>query len=213
MAGKNPLVAYQHIVLGAFGSWDRDRRRPEQGRALHAGRRRRRALLSRQRREHGRRRADRDRRACGLLRGADRRGERSAPLVLPAAMLAGILGGAAWAAIAAAINLWRGVHEVLVTLMMNFIAWLIVAEFLHGPLGEIDAGFPQTPMFEQRRLAAQAGRAHRSAHRHRARGSCRDRGACRALAHGDRLSLAARRRERSRLALRGRIARALGAWA
>ena len=23
MAGKNPLVAYQHIVLGAFGSWDR----------------------------------------------------------------------------------------------------------------------------------------------------------------------------------------------
>jgi simple sugar transport system permease protein len=37
---------------------------------------------------------------------------------------------------------------VLVTLMMNFIAWLIVAEFLHGPLGEIDAGFPQTPLFE-----------------------------------------------------------------
>src|ERR1044072_6429065 len=23
MAGKNPLVAYQHILLGAFGSWDR----------------------------------------------------------------------------------------------------------------------------------------------------------------------------------------------
>ena len=68
--------------------------------------------------------------------------------VLPAALLGGILGGAAWAGIAAAINLTRGVHEVLVTLMMNFIAWLIVAEFLHGPLGEIDAGFPQTPMFE-----------------------------------------------------------------
>ncbi len=60
----------------------------------------------------------------------------------------GVLGGAAWAAIAAAINLTRGVHEVLVTLMMNFIGWLIVAEFLHGRLGEIDAGFPQTPMFE-----------------------------------------------------------------
>src|SRR5256885_6111078 len=68
--------------------------------------------------------------------------------LLPAAMLAGILGGAVWAAIAAAINLTRGVHEVLVTLMMNFVAWLVVAEFLHGPLGEIDAGFPQTPMFD-----------------------------------------------------------------
>jgi simple sugar transport system permease protein len=68
--------------------------------------------------------------------------------VLPAALIAGVLGGAAWAAIAAAINLARGVPEVLVPLMMNFIAWLIVAEFLHGPMGEIDAGFPQTPMFE-----------------------------------------------------------------
>ncbi len=69
--------------------------------------------------------------------------------VLPAAILAGVLGGMIWAAVAAAIHLTRGVHEVLVTLMMNFIAWLVVAEFLHGPMGEIDAGFPQTPMFER----------------------------------------------------------------
>ena len=56
--------------------------------------------------------------------------------VLPVAIVAGILGGAGWAVIAAAIHLTRGVHEVLVTLMMNFIALLVVAEFLHGPLGE-----------------------------------------------------------------------------
>ena len=32
--------------------------------------------------------------------------------------------------------------------MMNFIAWLVVAEFLHGPMGEIDAGFPQPAVRE-----------------------------------------------------------------
>jgi simple sugar transport system permease protein len=147
MAGKNPFVAYQHIVLGAFGSWPRvvvglNKAAPYmlagvgvalcfRGNVANMG-------------------AEGQIAIGGLaasvvaLIGAGALG----PTVLPAALIAGVLGGAAWAAIAAAINLTRGVHEVLVTLMMNFIAWLIVAEFLHGPLGEIDAGFPQTPMFE-----------------------------------------------------------------
>jgi ABC-type uncharacterized transport system permease subunit len=42
----------------------------------------------------------------------------------------------------------RGVHEVLVTLLMNFIALLLVAELLHGRMGEEGAGFPQSPLFE-----------------------------------------------------------------
>jgi simple sugar transport system permease protein len=147
MAGKNPLVAYQHIVLGAFGSWPRvivglNKAAPYmlagvgvalcfRGNVANMG-------------------AEGQIAMGGLaasvvaLIGARALG----PAVLPAALIAGVLGGGAWAAIAAAIHLTRGVHEVLVTLMMNFIAWLIVAEFLHGPLGEIDAGFPQTPMFE-----------------------------------------------------------------
>jgi general nucleoside transport system permease protein len=147
MAGKNPLVAYQHIVLGAFGSWPRvvvglNKAAPYmlagvgvalcfRGNVANMG-------------------AEGQIAIGGLaasvvaLIGASALGA----AVLPAALIAGVLGGAAWAAIAAAINLTRGVHEVLVTLMMNFIAWLIVAEFLHGPMGEIDAGFPQTPMFE-----------------------------------------------------------------
>jgi simple sugar transport system permease protein len=147
MAGKNPLVAYQHIVLGAFGSWPRvivglNKAAPYmlagvgvalcfRGNVANMG-------------------AEGQIAMGGLaasvvaLIGASALG----PAVLPAALIAGVLGGGAWAAIAAAIHLTRGVHEVLVTLMMNFIAWLIVAEFLHGPLGEIDAGFPQTPMFE-----------------------------------------------------------------
>jgi simple sugar transport system permease protein len=147
MAGKNPFVAYQHIVLGAFGSWPRvvvglNKAAPYmlagvgvalcfRGNVANMG-------------------AEGQIAMGGLaasvvaLIGASALGS----AVLPAALIAGVLGGGAWAAIAAAINLARGVHEVLVTLMMNFIAWLIVAEFLHGPLGEIDAGFPQTPMFE-----------------------------------------------------------------
>jgi general nucleoside transport system permease protein len=147
MAGKNPLVAYQHIVLGAFGSWPRvvvglNKAAPYmlagvgvalcfRGNVANMG-------------SEGQIAMGGLAASVVALIGAGALGA----AVLPAALIAGVLGGAVWAAIAAAINLTRGVHEVLVTLMMNFIAWLIVAEFLHGPLGEIDAGFPQTPMFE-----------------------------------------------------------------
>jgi simple sugar transport system permease protein len=148
MAGKNPFVAYQHIVLGAFGSWPRvvvglNKAAPYmlagvgvalcfRGNVANMG-------------SEGQIAMGGLAASVVALIGASALGA----AVLPAALIAGVLGGAAWAAIAAAINLTRGVHEVLVTLMMNFIAWLVVAEFLHGPMGEIDAGFPQTPMFEK----------------------------------------------------------------
>jgi simple sugar transport system permease protein len=147
MAGKNPFVAYQHIVLGAFGSWPRivvglNKAAPYMLAGVGV------ALCFR---GNVANMGSEGQIAIGglaasfvALVGASALGA----AVLPAAIVAGILGGVAWAAIAAAINLSRGVHEVLVTLMMNFIAWLIVAEFLHGPLGEMDAGFPQTPMFD-----------------------------------------------------------------
>ena len=44
--------------------------------------------------------------------------------------------------------MFRGVNEVLVTLLLNFIALLVVAELLHGRMGEEGAGFPQSPLFE-----------------------------------------------------------------
>ena len=148
MAGKNPLVAYQQIVLGAFGSWPRivvglNKAAPYMLAGVGV------ALCFR---GNVANMGSEGQIAIGglaasfvALVGATTLGA----AVLPAAMLAGILGGAIWAAIAAGINLTRGVHEVLVTLMLNFVAWLVVAEFLHGPLGEIDAGFPQTPLFER----------------------------------------------------------------
>jgi ABC-type uncharacterized transport system permease subunit len=69
-------------------------------------------------------------------------------VVLPALALgAGALAGALWAGLAAAIRLRRGVHEVLVTLLLNFVGVLIVSEALQGDLGELGAGFPQSPLF------------------------------------------------------------------
>jgi simple sugar transport system permease protein len=69
-----------------------------------------------------------------------------AVLVIPAALGSAALAGAALAGVAAVIRLRRGVHEVLSTLMLNFVGTLLVSEVLHGPLGEVGAGFPQSPL-------------------------------------------------------------------
>lgn len=70
-------------------------------------------------------------------------------LLMPAALAAGVIGGALWAGLAAAIRLGRGVHEVLCTLLLNFIALLLVGEVLKGDMGEVGAGFPQSPLLPQ----------------------------------------------------------------
>jgi ABC-type uncharacterized transport system permease subunit len=147
LSGTNPLVAYGHLLQGAFGSWDRivvglNRSTPYllcatgialcfRGRVINIGGEGQIAL--------GGAAAS----AVALFLGS-----LSGWLLLPLALLAGMVGGGAWAAIAAAIHVRRGVHEVLVTLLMNFIALLLVAELLHGRMGEEGAGFPQSPLFE-----------------------------------------------------------------
>jgi general nucleoside transport system permease protein len=69
------------------------------------------------------------------------------PTVITAilAMIAAALCGALWAGIATAIHLGRRVHEVLVTLLLNFVALLFVQLVLSGPLGQAGAGFLQSP--------------------------------------------------------------------
>jgi ABC-type uncharacterized transport system permease subunit len=66
-------------------------------------------------------------------------------LAIAVALIAGALGGMIWAAIAAALHLARRVHEVLITLLMNFVALLMIGQALHTSLGEAGAGFPQSP--------------------------------------------------------------------
>ena len=147
MAGKNPLNAYYHLVVGAIGSWDRvivglNKTTPYllcaigialcfRGRVMNIG-------------------AEGQIAIGGVFASAVAlfAGGWPAWLLLPLTLAAGVVGGALWAGGAAAIRVGRGVHEVLVTLLMNFIALLVVAEVLHGRMGEEGAGFPQTPLFE-----------------------------------------------------------------
>ncbi|WP_284945724.1 ABC transporter permease [Acidisoma cladoniae] len=62
-----------------------------------------------------------------------------------AALIGAALCGALWSGIATAINLGRRVNEVLVTLLLNFVALLLVQLLLSGPLGQRGAGFLQSP--------------------------------------------------------------------
>lgn len=73
-------------------------------------------------------------------------------LVMILALAGGVAAGAIWAGIAAAIRLTRGVHEVLSTLLLNFIGVLVVSAALNGAMGEPGAGFPQSPLFDDRLL-------------------------------------------------------------
>jgi simple sugar transport system permease protein len=63
-----------------------------------------------------------------------------------AALLGGAAAGAVWAGLATAIHLGRRVHEVLATLLLNFVALLLVQQALAGPLGQFGAGFLQSPL-------------------------------------------------------------------
>ena len=63
----------------------------------------------------------------------------------PAALIGASLCGALWAGLATAVHLGRRVHEVLATLLLNFVALLLVEQALSGPLGQRGAGFLQSP--------------------------------------------------------------------
>ena len=73
----------------------------------------------------------------------------TSPLLWPAMMLMGALGGAAWAAIAAFWRVRLNANEILVTLMLAFIAAQLLNWLLLGPWKD-PAGFnfPQSVMFQ-----------------------------------------------------------------
>lgn len=45
-------------------------------------------------------------------------------ILIPIALLTGALGGAVWGGLAGALKAWRGAHEVITTIMLNYIAIL-----------------------------------------------------------------------------------------
>jgi simple sugar transport system permease protein len=56
------------------------------------------------------------------------------PALLPLSILGGALCGALWGVIPAALKLWRGADEIIVTLLMNFIAIYWVKYLVQGPM-------------------------------------------------------------------------------
>jgi simple sugar transport system permease protein len=68
--------------------------------------------------------------------------------LLVAMVLAGALGGAAWGAIPALLRTRFNASEILVSLMLVYIAQLLVSWLVHGPWKDPDGfNFPQTAMF------------------------------------------------------------------
>ncbi len=68
-------------------------------------------------------------------------------LVIPLALAAGIAGGAAWAAIAAALERFRRVPVVLSTILLNFVALSLLGLLLEGPLHAHDTtAFSSDPL-------------------------------------------------------------------
>lgn len=63
---------------------------------------------------------------------------------LPLLLVVGAAAGALWSGVAGVLRIWRGVPEVLSTLLLNFVALQLVAWMVRGPLQEAGRAFPQT---------------------------------------------------------------------
>jgi ABC-type uncharacterized transport system permease subunit len=75
--------------------------------------------------------------------------------MLPAMILAGIAGGLAWAALVAALRAHLHASEILVSLMLTYVAALIVKYLVFGPWQDPAANnFPFTVSFEDNALFA-----------------------------------------------------------
>ena len=75
----------------------------------------------------------------------------TSPLVLlPGVILLGLLGGFLWGALPGALKAYTGAHEVITTIMLNFIAILIVDWLIKSVepviLGDMSASVPKTPV-------------------------------------------------------------------
>jgi general nucleoside transport system permease protein len=73
--------------------------------------------------------------------------------LLPAMVVAGAIGGMAWAAIPAFLRTRFNANEILTSLMMVYIAQLMVSWLVHGPWMDPEGfNFPQTKMFQEHAL-------------------------------------------------------------
>jgi general nucleoside transport system permease protein len=67
------------------------------------------------------------------------------PIVaIPVAILAAALAGAAWGFVPGALKAWTGAHEVVTTIMLNFIAAIFIGYLITGPLEAPGFSFSRT---------------------------------------------------------------------
>ncbi|QND64540.1 ABC transporter permease [Mesorhizobium loti] len=67
------------------------------------------------------------------------------PLHMAVCIAAAMLGGALWAAIAGLLKAYRGINEVIVTLLLNYVGMNIVSYAASGPMMEEGAPYPYSP--------------------------------------------------------------------
>ena len=71
------------------------------------------------------------------------------PWIVPAILVAGILGGMAWAGIVALLRERFNANEILVSLMLVYVAILLLGYLVYGPWKDpLGYNFPQTRTFE-----------------------------------------------------------------
>lgn len=84
--------------------------------------------------------------------------------IIPLMCLAGILGGMAWAAIPAFLKTRFNTNEILVSLMLVYVATLLLSVLVHGPMKDPEGmNFPESRLFSDSALLPllmEDGRAH-----------------------------------------------------
>ena len=77
-------------------------------------------------------------------------GETESSWILPTMLVAGVLGGMLWAAIPALLRTRFHTNEILTSLMLVYIAQLLLAWLVHGPWRDpMGFNFPQSRLFEE----------------------------------------------------------------
>ena len=66
----------------------------------------------------------------------------------PLALLAGVIGGALWGAIPGFLRAKTGAHEVITTIMLNYVAIRLVDYLIKGPFRDTSSSAPRTPFIQ-----------------------------------------------------------------
>jgi len=83
-----------------------------------------------------------------------------ASLHIPLCLIAGILGGALWGFLPGLLKAKRGVHEVITTIMLNYIAFYLTHYLVTNQFQDPNSMAPQTPEIQPTAFLGSLGVAH-----------------------------------------------------